>query len=35
MNDIAKPPVTVGILFGMLVSIELWCGAALLMSVLT
>ncbi len=35
MHDTIKPPAAVGILFGLLLSIEIWCGAALLVSILT
>jgi hypothetical protein len=35
MNDAIKPHAMFGILFGLLVSIQLWCCAAILMTALT
>ncbi|AMK23390.1 hypothetical protein K426_12275 [Sphingobium sp. TKS] len=35
MDDALKPHAMFGILFGLLVSIELWCCAALLLTALT
>ena len=34
MNDAIKPHAMFGILFGLLVSIQLWCCAAILMTAL-
>ncbi len=34
MEEALKPPAMVGILFGLLVSIEIWCCAALMLAIL-
>lgn len=35
MNDTVKPPAMMGIMFGLLISVEIWCCAALLIKALT
>lgn len=35
MREAVKPHAMVGIIFGLLLSIELWCGAAIMMIALS